>query len=75
MEMMFIKPSEPLAKVVQYYFIYKIAPETLMEKFPDGMKVLPNTYGRLGIFFEQPSFKIEKGKNKKFNPQIGASGF
>lgn len=40
-----------------------------------GMSILPNTYGRLGIFFDTPSFKREEDGSVIQNPIIGVSGF
>jgi AraC-like DNA-binding protein len=75
LEMQFIKPSLPLQSFIQYYFIYNLDSCSLKTHYPDGMAILPNTYGRIGIFFSKPSFKKEDNGSEILNPLIGVSGF
>lgn len=49
--------------------------DSLRANYPDGMSILPNTYGRIGVFFGSPSFKKEGSGSVSDNPVIGISGF
>jgi hypothetical protein len=75
MTLLYLSPPKFLADFIDHYFIYEIDEKTVETEFPDGMRILPSTYGRMGLFFSEPTIKRVQGQVIGANPQIGISGF
>lgn len=74
MLMKFLRPAPLLSPFVRYYLIYDLSAVEMRDKYPNGSTIFPNTYGRIGIFFSEPTKKKEAEKISS-NPVLGVSGF
>ncbi len=69
------QPSSSLRPYVQYFFGYRLERQEARRLYPNGIVVLPNTYGRLGIFFGAPTNQQVSADSYEPNPIVGVSSF